>query len=102
VVIELIEKFVQDRVPVSLRKWLQCLRCWPVFHDRFRLELFLLLWIKEFPLIESYVSGQDNLIELGDPNTIDIAGMVANEISNVCSWAKLELIDVFPGLIAAV
>jgi hypothetical protein len=81
-----------------LRKWCERLRRWPVLDNRLRLELFFFCRVKEFLFVESYVSGQDNLIELGDPDAIDIAGVVANEVSDVCSWAKLELIDVFPGL----
>jgi hypothetical protein len=85
-----------------LRKWCERLRRWPVLDNRLRLELFFFCRVKEFLFVESYVSGQDNLIELGDPDTVDIGGVVANEISNVRSWAKFELIDVFPGLVTAV
>jgi hypothetical protein len=87
---------------VSPRKWCERLRRRPVLGYRLSLELFFLGWVKEFLFVESYVSGQDNLIELGNPDAIDIAGLVANEISDVRSRAKLELIDVFPGLVPAI
>jgi hypothetical protein len=102
VIVKIIQKFIQECVPVSLRKWCECLRRWPVLGDRLRLELLFFRWIKEFLFIESYVSGQDNLIELGDPDAVDITGVVADEISDVRSWAKFELIDVFSGLVPAV
>jgi hypothetical protein len=102
VVVKIVEKFVQERVPVPLRDWCEGLRCRPVLGDRLSVELFFFRRVKEFLFIESYISGQDNLIELGDPDAIDIAGVVANQISDVCSWAKLELIDVFPGLVSTV
>jgi hypothetical protein len=85
-----------------LRKWCERLRRWPVLGNCLRLELFFFCWIKDFFFIESYVSGQDDLIELGDPDTVDVAGVVANQISDMRSWAKLELVDVFPGLVPAV
>jgi hypothetical protein len=102
VIVKIIQKFIQERAPVSLREWFECLWSWFVLDDWLSGELFFFRWFKEFLFIESYVSGQDNLIELGDPDTVDIAGVVANEISDVRSWAKLESIDVFPGLISAV
>lgn len=102
VVIELKKKFVQYCVPVSLRKRFQRLWRWVVLHHLFRFELFFFPWVEKFLFVESHISGQNDLVELGDPNTVDIAGVVANKVSDVPPWAKLELVDISTSLVAVV
>ena len=47
--------------------------------------------VEEDTLVKSYVPGTDNLLKRQDPDTVDIRGLIPDEIANIYPRLKLSL-----------
>ena len=45
--------------------------------------------MEKLPFVEHNVSGAHNLVGKRIPDTVDVGGLVANEVTYPCSWSEL-------------